>query len=217
MDRELRIIAARYRGEPFESEAFHKSIEEVNESVYETGCEFVRPRYGAWAERLAENGRVLWWEFMTKPGGGFDRYDGVRPLAPYACTTLRCICLGRRNLHDVRGHRTTARGPDDGRRNPFRQQLRGGTLDRRQVPLEFDPVDHRSTERAEWLAYLTAKVWAALEKLPCDMREVVILRFWDGANLSAVARERGITPGALHMRLHHALRALYETLGDIKW
>ncbi len=204
LEPECQTIIAKFRGEDYEPLAFETAMEQVNRSTYKAACGILRLGFGRRAAALADNARHLWWEFMTNPGGGFFRYDRSRPFAPYGYKTLERICLGRENLRDQFDRKITARDPDDQRRNPH-----SGT-GRRTVPLDFDPVDHRSTDRAKRLQTLAETVAEMLAGLSADQSEVLILLYLEGANLSAVARARGISAQTLHMRVHKARETLRQ-------
>jgi RNA polymerase sigma factor (sigma-70 family) len=217
LEPEFGIIIAKFRGEGYEPLKFAMAIEQMNAAILEAAGLILRPQFGLNAAALAENAGQQWWHFMVKDQGGFQRYDGVRPFAPYGFKTLERICLSRENLRDQFHRRVTVREPKDDRRNPNGSADGKAGVDRRQVPLDFDPVDQRSTTRAMRQQRLADAVQDVLYELPEDQREVLILRYLYGANLSQVARERGITASKLHMRLHYARHAFREGFGGFEW
>ena len=61
--------------------------------------------------------------------------------------------------------------------------------------------------RAEHLA-----LWAEVRALPPRMRAVVVLRFFEDLPVAQVARELGISEGAVKSQTHHAVRRLRAAL-----
>lgn len=66
----------------------------------------------------------------------------------------------------------------------------------------------QATARAE----LVAAVQAALQRLPVDMREIILLRDFDQLDYEAIAAALGIAVGTVKSRLSRARAALRETL-----
>ena len=141
---EFATIISRLRGEPYDLLTYELSKDRVFESAYFAACAMLRPRYPAVVHDLATNAVLLWWEFLTKAGGGLPRYDGLRPIGAYVFASLRAISFSRKNLQTVMFGRETSRASNDLRRKPTRTSLN----ERREVQLGFDPVDPCSTRDA---------------------------------------------------------------------
>ena len=57
-------------------------------------------------------------------------------------------------------------------------------------------------------------VWAAIEKLSYDHREVIILRHFEDMSYEEIAKLLGIAVGSVMSRLYYARRKLRELLGE---
>lgn len=71
-----------------------------------------------------------------------------------------------------------------------------------------DPADRAAT------ADLAARTAQALDTLPADAREVVVLRDVQGLSTKEAARVLGISEGAVKVRLHRAHARLRELVGS---
>lgn len=71
----------------------------------------------------------------------------------------------------------------------------------------------RTESRAEALD-LIARLERALQRLPRDDREVIVLSRVVGMDAEEISRATGGTAGAVRVRLHRALRRLAELLGE---
>ncbi len=71
-----------------------------------------------------------------------------------------------------------------------------------------DATPSQATARAE----LVAAVQAALQRLPVEMREIILLRDFDQLDYEAIAEALGIAVGTVKSRLSRARAALRETL-----
>lgn len=76
----------------------------------------------------------------------------------------------------------------------------------------FDPVDKnvstpdQVTQRSE----LVASVQAALQEMPIDAREIILLRDFHGLSYAGIAEVLGIANGTVMSRLHRARQLLRE-------
>jgi RNA polymerase sigma-70 factor (ECF subfamily) len=61
---------------------------------------------------------------------------------------------------------------------------------------------------------LKARVQAALERLPVHLREVVVLRLFQGLDYAAVGEATGVSEATARSRMRYALVALREALSD---
>ncbi|MGA2259250.1 MAG: sigma factor-like helix-turn-helix DNA-binding protein, partial [Thermoguttaceae bacterium] len=149
--------------------------------------------------------------------GGFARYDGRSgTIAAYVCGALRKICSGRENLGQVLGRRRTRREPDDEQHNQSGNSPGKREPDRRQVPLEFPPIDPNSSgeiERRDRADFAQAM----LNELSPGDRELFIRHHMHDENVSALARKLGTTRRALDMRLHRAKEKLRERFKGFQW
>ena len=55
----------------------------------------------------------------------------------------------------------------------------------------------------------------ALERLPPDTREAVVLQHWHGWTLARIAERLNRTPGAVAGLIHRALQQLKKNLADL--
>jgi len=78
----------------------------------------------------------------------------------------------------------------------------------RPIPEEVDPADPAP------LAGVPDGARALLEGLPPAQQEILGLRYVDGLDLKDIAAVLRIPVGTVKSRLHHALRALREKLGE---
>jgi RNA polymerase sigma-70 factor (ECF subfamily) len=90
--------------------------------------------------------------------------------------------------------------------NLRRSQLR--FLKRRRPPPLFEPDPSVRAEEEEF----RAQVQQALEALPDESREAVVLKIWSGLTLAESADVLGLTPKAFEHRYYEALRRLESCL-----
>jgi RNA polymerase sigma factor (sigma-70 family) len=208
LEPECKTINAWHRGEQIEPAVLNAATSSVDESL----SVLARGLIGGdgWiTDGLADEARGQVWEFMLKEGGGFDRYDGTRPLGPYIFSTLKWFCVGR----DSAKNQLLRNGPvDEGRSSDACSTQR---TRRRPLSLEFDPVDPNTTDREVRREELAEAVMDALNELPDDERELIIKQFWDGANLAEMARELGISANKLYCKSFRVREKLRRLLGDI--
>jgi RNA polymerase sigma-70 factor (ECF subfamily) len=84
----------------------------------------------------------------------------------------------------------------------------------RQVKAEYDPRRHHSSSPDIIVEADETKreVWAAIEKLSYDHREIIILRHFEDLPYDEIARLLGIPIGSVMSRLYYARKKLRETL-----
>jgi RNA polymerase sigma-70 factor (ECF subfamily) len=86
-------------------------------------------------------------------------------------------------------------------------------LRRRRPPHRpVDEADVAADEGGDFSAEDAARVHAALDELPPEHREVLVLRFLEGMSYDDVARVTGCPLGTVRSRLHYAKRALRHIL-----
>jgi RNA polymerase sigma factor (sigma-70 family) len=130
----------------------------------------------------AEDACQEWW--LRRFPGLCGRYDGIRPIHPYAFNSLQWWC--REIRHSNRKHNLPGLfdDPEDHRQNPLR--------------------DERQRE-------LRGMIGRALWKLPKDERQAIFLRYWRGVRFSDAAKRQGCTRNALYVRASKG-RAKLKTL-----
>jgi RNA polymerase sigma-70 factor (ECF subfamily) len=80
---------------------------------------------------------------------------------------------------------------------------------RRILALPIEPEDvAESAEEEEFSSEDAERVHAALDRLPAEQREVVVLRFLEDMSYEDIARVTGSALGTVRSRLHYAKRAL---------
>ena len=87
---------------------------------------------------------------------------------------------------------------------------RGQRQRERQLDVEGDQLP-AAPEPAR--APLSAPLVAALDTLPRNQRQAVVLLKLEGLSVHEAARRVGVSPGALKLRAHRGYRALRERLG----
>lgn len=91
---------------------------------------------------------------------------------------------------------------------------------RRRRPPCGPVADHEPEDRAdrdgEFTADDVAWVHAALDRLPPEHREVLVLRFLEGMPYGDIARVVGCALGTVKSRIHHAKRGLRRAIEDLR-
>jgi RNA polymerase sigma-70 factor, ECF subfamily len=91
-----------------------------------------------------------------------------------------------------------------------RRKKRPGPLDEGLEPSVLLPVAPGDAERAERSRLL----WAVLSRLSDTHREVLLMKIVDGMEHAEIALALGVPEGTVKSRLHHALAALREKVGE---
>lgn len=116
----------------------------------------------------------------------WQRRNHSQPAAPWLFAVLRNLAI------------------DLMRRRAVRRQMQSG------------PEEHSSLEPGpEALAarrQLGAAVWRAIERLPLEQREAILLRDFHGLSYAEIARATGATTGVVASRLHDARERLRRQL-----
>ena len=101
-------------------------------------------------------------------------------------------------------------------RNRARDHLRAGA-GRTVVPIDAEEMEAGGASPAEGAerGELRGRLLAALERLPEDRREVVLLHDLEGWTHREIAERMEIPPGTVRSHLHHARRRLRELLGPL--
>jgi RNA polymerase sigma-70 factor (ECF subfamily) len=87
------------------------------------------------------------------------------------------------------------------------------SLDQPEVA-ELRADEAASPETTALRSDLRATVWAALERLPDDLRTTLILQVYEGLKYREVARVLNIPVGTVKSRLHTAMQRLREELKE---
>jgi RNA polymerase sigma-70 factor (ECF subfamily) len=120
------------------------------------------------------------------------RYDRSRPFYAWFYTILSNLAKNQVKKRAVRSE--------------YAAQVRGagGTqLDERESPHFIIEADE--TRKA---------VWAAIEKLSYEHREIIVLRHFEDMSYDGIANLLGIPLGSVMSRLYYARKRLRELLGD---
>jgi RNA polymerase sigma-70 factor, ECF subfamily len=86
----------------------------------------------------------------------------------------------------------------------------------KRLKLLGDTPDGREEDERPFAAMLEreerAQLMAALNELPQDMRDALVMRYWEELEYEEMARRTGVTPAALYQRVCRGLRRLRERL-----
>jgi len=88
----------------------------------------------------------------------------------------------------------------------------------RRIELALDEqqvVDPASVEEDDFSTEDAARIHAALDKLPHEQREVLVLRFLEAMSYEEIARIVGCQLGTVRSRIFYGKRALREALGGV--
>lgn len=131
---------------------------------------------------------------FVKAYQALDRFDNRRAFGPWFFQILRNQC---RDLLRSRKARFRVEVIDD------------GLLDSRADHTSQSSLRHR--ERAE----ARRTLWKALERLPDEQREVIVLKELQGFRYQEIAGILDIPEGTVASRLFHARKALRDTLDEM--
>jgi RNA polymerase sigma-70 factor (ECF subfamily) len=99
--------------------------------------------------------------------------------------------------------------------NQVRQELRRRHLPARPIE-EADEVAEPGVDPAGFTPEDGARIHAALDGLPLEHREALMLRFLEGLTYEQIAAVSGCGVGTVKSRLHYAKRALRRVLEEAK-
>lgn len=215
LEDEFKTLIAKYRGEDCGTGDFDEAAKAVDAALYRAACAILRHNSPSHVDGLAQNAKQSWWALMT--GGGFVRFDGKRPFGPYAFKTLMKIALGRDNGRDLFGRQTSSSSAKREQPDWTNAPPRKAGTDRRQVPLDFEPIDPRTTDEALRRKRHADAAWTFMAELPPDQWDALLLAYFDGANLSQIERERGLGAGTLHSRVLRAKANIRRQHPDFDW
>ena len=74
----------------------------------------------------------------------------------------------------------------------------------------IDDIPRRHCDRC----LLVRELAAALRKLPQQLMDIVVLRYYDGKPLTEIAQIMGLSYGAVKLRHQNALMLLRQTMGE---
>ncbi|MEX1257841.1 MAG: RNA polymerase sigma factor [Gemmatimonadota bacterium] len=142
----------------------------------------------------ADDARDALQEAFVKTYQSLDRFDSGRAFGPWFFQILRNQC------------RDMLRS----RRARFRMEVVEDGL------LEFRPdTGPGSAARHQARSDARRVLWTALEQLPEDQREVLVLKELQGLRYQEIASVLEVPEGTVASRLFHARKALKETLDEM--
>lgn len=121
-----------------------------------------------------------------------DRFDAARPMRPWLFRIVRNVAI---DLQRSRRVRPTQSLTEIAEKRPDRL-----------VDGSPGPFDH--AERRE----LQERIWAALDTLPSEHREILVLRDYQDLSYAEIAMTLEIPLGTVMSRLHRARRQLRDHL-----
>lgn len=133
-------------------------------------------------------------EAFVKVYDSLSRFDLRRPFAPWFFRILRNQCRDMLRSRQAR----------------FKIEALDERLEFRPAGTATDPERRRQRSAAREL------LWKALEKLPEDHREVLVLKELEGFRYGEIAEILDIPEGTVASRLYHARRALKEVLEEME-
>ena len=92
----------------------------------------------------------------------------------------------------------------------LRARVRRGV---REVSLEADGVPEPEAPPDTAVGPLSPQLVTALDTLPANQREAVVLIHLEGLSVAEAAAQAGVSPGALKVRAHRGYKALRQWLG----
>jgi RNA polymerase sigma-70 factor (ECF subfamily) len=191
-DQDRAAVAAVKSGD---TEAFRSLVDRHKSRVYGVLLSLIGD--GDLAEELAQ-------ETFVK---AFTGLSGFREDASFGTWLVQIA------IHGARDHR---------RRMSRLRQRRVVSLDalREAKRYELEPADTRRTadprtgvESGEEVAM----VREAMEQLPPEYREVLVLKHFDGWSYEQIAESTGVSVGTLKVRAHRARRLLRDSLEKLGW
>ncbi len=161
---------------------------------------YERPLYAFIAQYLGQAAEDLFQETFLKAWRGRRTYMGSQGFRPWLYAIARNLCRDARR---------------QGRRAPRTASLHAGGEEGNAMTGTLP--DQRAADPAEGSRRreTAAQVRAAVDELPADHREVVVMRMFRQMSFDDIARITGRSAGTLRSRLHHALRKLRPKLEQI--
>jgi len=80
--------------------------------------------------------------------------------------------------------------------------------------LDENLADDSEVDAALLRTETLSELAAALKRMPAQLQEIVVLRYYDGKPLTEIADRLGISYGAVKLRHQAALKGLREALGE---
>ena len=80
--------------------------------------------------------------------------------------------------------------------------------------LDENIADDSEVDAALLRTETLSELAAALKRMPAQLQEIVVLRYYDGKPLTEIADRLGISYGAVKLRHQAALKGLREALGE---
>ena len=85
---------------------------------------------------------------------------------------------------------------------------------REEQPLDESQIADNAAEDGEYSPEVAAQIHAALDRLPAEQREVLVLRFLEEMSYEEIARVVGCQLGTVRSRIHYGKRALRKALDE---
>jgi RNA polymerase sigma factor (sigma-70 family) len=142
----------------------------------------------------AEDARDAVQEAFVKGFRGLNRFDSNRAFGPWFFRILRNQCLDQLRSRAAR----------------FRMEVLDEGIAGR--ALGEDPMGRRHGEAAE----ARKRIWGALDRIPVDHREVLVLKELEGFRYDEIALVLDIPPGTVASRLFHARQSLRKALDEME-
>lgn len=149
---------------------------------------------------VAEHGPLVWGlcrRLCPEPEDAYQEiwekvFTAVHRFDPEGPATLRTWIVTIAHRHLVDRHR--------------RRRVRGEVVELREIPVVVDE-DRLDAQRR------TARLEAALQRLPEGHRRIVVLHHLEGLTLDQIAKDEDVAVGTVKSRLHRARARLLELLG----
>ncbi len=184
---------------PIDEAAFLARLKAGDDAAFNELVKTHSPRMLAVARRIcpAEAEDVLQEAFLSV-FQSIDRFDGRSQIS----TWLHRITVNAALMRRRRNARRPVLSID-----ALQPRLKNGFFDHTppQIPAAVTPEGGLDIQQKEAL-------WAAIDRLPNEYREVLVLRDIEGLESSAVAASVGITDALTRQRLHRARLALVKLL-----
>lgn len=181
----------------------HEALQPLFQRYYERVRRIVRARLGAPLRSRLDSGDIVQEVFISALRG-FDRFD----MRDEAALIHWLSVLAENRIRDAADH-FGAEKRGDGKVVPLSQPGASGTIHVDPVLTGPGPAEHAA--RGEQLARLEA----ALDALPEDLREIILLRDYAGMDWKAIAEKVGRpSPDAARMAHGKALLRLAELMGE---
>jgi RNA polymerase sigma-70 factor (ECF subfamily) len=182
---EAEIVARVLKGD---RQAYAMLVEEYKSPIYNLAYRMTKNLEDA--EDLAQ-------ETFLRSYNHLSRYDTKRSFYTWLYTIS--LNLIRNHLKKTSRHRQA----------DFRHgEMASGVVDSDRNPA----ILHESPGGDEWRKEREEKLESCLQELSPDLRELLVLRFYQGLSFEAIAEITGLSPSAIKMRVYRALEKLQKII-----